>query len=74
MKVFEQKITIRALSNAKKNPKSTAKGNGLIITVGDYPDVLPADGKSTVFIVAKVTDEKGKPMPYKNCFHAQIYT
>gem|GEM_PF-2219416 len=62
MKVFEQEITARALSNAKKNPKSTAKGNGLVITVGAYPDVLPADGRSTAFIVAKVTDEKGNPL------------
>ena len=64
-KVFEQEISSRALSNAKKNPKSTAKGNGMVITVGAYPDVLPADGKSTAFIVAKVTDEKGNPLPGK---------
>ena len=61
-KVFEQEISAKALSNAKKNPKSTAKGNGIVITVGAYPDVLPADGKSTAFIVAKVTNEKGKPL------------
>ncbi|MDW8028557.1 MAG: Ig-like domain-containing protein [Armatimonadota bacterium] len=58
-KIFEQEITAKALSNAKKNPKSIAKVKGLIIAVGAYPDVLPADGKSTAFIVAKVTDEKG---------------
>ncbi len=34
----------------------------MVITVGAYPDVLPADGKSTAFIVAKVTDEKGNPL------------
>jgi hypothetical protein len=64
-KAFEQEIAAKALSNAKKNPKSTAKGNGIIITVGAYPEVLPADGKSTAFIVAKVTDEKGKPIAGK---------
>jgi len=38
---------------------------GIVITVGAYPEVLPADGKSTSFIVAKVTDEKGKPIAGK---------
>jgi len=61
-KLFEQEIASKALSNARKNPKSTGKGNGLMITVGAYPEVLPADGKSTAFIVAKVTDETGKPL------------
>jgi hypothetical protein len=64
-KAFEQEIAAKAISNAKKNPKSTAKENGIIITVGAYPEVLPADGKSTAFIVAKVTDEKGKPLSGK---------
>ncbi|MFA0743187.1 MAG: hypothetical protein DFNUSKGM_003321, partial [Candidatus Fervidibacter sacchari] len=64
-KVFEQEIAAKAISNAKKNPKSTAKGNGMVIIVGAYPEVLPADGKSTAFIVAKVTDEKGKPIAGK---------
>jgi hypothetical protein len=61
-KAFEQEIAAKALSNAKKNPKSTAKENGIIITVGAYPEVLPTDGKSTAFIVAKVMDEKGNPL------------
>ena len=45
--------------------KRQAKGDGIVITVGAYPQVLPADGKSTAFIVAKVTDEKGKPIAGK---------
>jgi hypothetical protein len=61
-KDFEQKIADKAISNAKKNPRSVGKGDGMVIIVGAYPEVLPADGKSTAFIVAKVTDEKGKPI------------
>jgi len=64
-KAFEQEIAAKAISNAKKNSKSTAKGNGIVITVGAYPDILLADGKSTAFIIAKVSDEKGKPLSGK---------
>jgi hypothetical protein len=64
-KAFEREIAAKAISCAKKNPKSKAKGDGIVITVGAYPQVLPADGKSTAFIVAKVTDEKGKPIAGK---------